>query len=129
MPSVLSEFLASFPNNSVTIQRFSEVTNDIWEKIKTWSPIYSDKKCIFDLTSQQWDDNEVAQKQLVKAKYFCRLELVDIWEAVDATEITNVTEKDRVVIWSQVYQISFVHWALWDVNLIDHCVLFLNLID
>ena len=127
--SVLKEFLNSFPNNSVTIERYSETKNSIGEKIKSWTPVYSDLNCIFILRNQYWDENEIAQKQKIKAKFECRIELKDIWESKNANKIENVTEKDRAIIWWKIYKIAFVHWALWDTNLIDHCILFLDFIE
>jgi len=129
MKSVLSEFIKSFPTNRVTIERFSEVTNSIWEKERVWTPIYSDVECLFMLRNQQGSENELAQKEFVKAKFECRVELVDIWQTLWDTAITNVTSKDRCIIWGKVYKIEFPYWALWDNYLIDHLVLYLNLID
>jgi len=127
--SVLSQFLQSFPNNSVTIERFSETLNDIWEKEKSWEEVFTDIKCLFLLRSQNWDNNEMAQKDKIKAQYECRIELEDIDQQLWDTAITKVNEKDRAIVWWKIYQVQFVIWELWDTSLIDHCNLILELVE
>lgn len=116
---LITDILATFPTSIITIERWSENINDIWEQTRDWSAIFSNIKSIFSLRSQRWAENEWWGKLNVDAKFTAKFDIWDIWE-----DIGNINTSDRAIIWWIIYKIEFIHYMAQ-----DHVIIYLNEFD
>ncbi len=119
MKKLITQMLDTFPTSILTIERATEVTNEIWERTKSWSNLYSNIKCIFSLRNQSWSENEWWGKFNINANFTVRFSINDIWN-----NINNVSVDNRVNIAWITYKIEFIHSIAE-----DHAIFYLNRFD